>query len=180
VLLATKMYSEALAQYRQAVAIDEGLSAADPEDDWARKYLVYNYLRLGDAQLKTGDVSAAQSTYERCLLIAKRRVDSDTTNAGALADLADSYARLGALNLSQGVNLQLAAGKRRSRLRSARTWYQQSLNVWLDMRNRGVLRGVQSHAPDQVAAELAKCESAMKMLGHPSQGVSEAFKSSVR
>jgi serine/threonine protein kinase len=180
VLLATKKYSEALTHYRQAVVIDEGLSAADPEDDWARKYLVYNYLRLGDAQLKTGDVSAAQSTYERCLLIAKRRVDSDTTNAGALADLADSYARLGVLNLSQGVNLQLANGKRRLRLSSARSWYQLSLNVWLDMRNRGVLRGVQSHAPDQVAAELAKCDSAMRTLTYPGKNVSEASKSSVR
>jgi hypothetical protein len=85
-------------------------------------------------------------------------VDSDTTNAGALADLADSYARLGALNFSQGINPQLAASKRIARLVSAWSWYRQSLNVWVDLKNRGILRGVQSRAPDQVAAELDKCD----------------------
>jgi tetratricopeptide (TPR) repeat protein len=173
VLLKTGRYGEALKQYRQAVAIDEGLSAADPQDDWARKYLVYNYLRLGDAQLKTKDAVAAQLTYEKCLALAKSRTASDATNVGALADLADSFARLGALNLSEGSKQELPIPQRKRRLNSARSWYQESLKVWLDMRKRGILSGVLSQSPDQVAAELAKCENALRVIKNPTAVASE-------
>jgi tetratricopeptide (TPR) repeat protein len=167
VLSRTKRHAEALKQYRLAVEIDEGLSAADPEDAWAHKYLVYNYLRLGDAQFHTGDPIAAGTTLERCLKIAKRRSDSDLTNVGALADLADTYSKLGEVNLSEGLNANLPPKTRTSRLLTARSWYQQSLHLWEGMRTRGVLRGVQSHAPEQVAAQLSRCEAAIRDMRNP-------------
>ena len=173
VLIKTGRYGEALKQYRQAVSIDEGLAAADPQDDWARKYLVYNYLRLGDAQLKSKDAAAAQLTYEKCLMLAESRVAADATNAGAQADLADSLARLGALNLSEGSNLDLPIKTRKSHLNSARAWYQKSLNLWLDMRKHGILSGVLSQSPDQVAAELAKCENALRTLRNTTAAASK-------
>ncbi|MBS1850282.1 MAG: protein kinase [Acidobacteria bacterium] len=167
VLFKTGRYGEALRQYHQAVAIDDALSAADAQDDWARKYLVYNYLRLGDAQLKVQDAAGAQSTYEKCLRVAKARVTADASNAGALADLAEAYARLGTLHLSEGMKAELPAPARRRRLRSARSWYQASLKLWREIRDRGILRGVQARVPDQVAADLAQCEAALKDIGAP-------------
>ena len=99
--------------------------------------------------------------------------EADATNAGALADLADSFARLGALNLSEGWNQDLPVQPRKRRLNSARSWYQESLKVWLDMRKRGILSGVLSQSPDQVAAELAKCETALSALKNPTAVASE-------
>jgi len=50
------------------------------------------------------------------------------------------------------------------RWREGRSWYQKSLNIYLEMRSRGTLRGADSGKPDEIGRQISDCDAALAKL----------------
>lgn len=48
--------------------------------------------------------------------------------------------------------------------RQAESWYQRSVNLWLDLRNRGVVSQADAKESDKVGQELQKSKTALSKL----------------
>lgn len=52
-----------------------------------------------------------------------------------------------------------APAEEREHWHAARRMYQQSLDIWEDLRNRGTLAGDAAARPEQVTREIVKCDA---------------------
>lgn len=152
----------AIQYYRQALAIDRRLNSSDPRDASARYYLVYDLYRLGDVQLETADIRGAIAAYRLAVSKAEMNSKLDPGNTVARSELARVYSKLAKAHFTAASNASLAGAGKRSNLAIAVDWYQKSLTIWLDLRDRGVLRETDSSEVDRVAEELSKCTTEMR------------------
>jgi serine/threonine protein kinase/tetratricopeptide (TPR) repeat protein len=162
VLFKTGNYKEALERYRQALEIDQHLANSDPRDAWAKINVVYDSYRVADALLKTGQTAAALSLYAKTTTQAEANSNADPGNTEVRAELARIYTKFAAAHVAA------SSGSKRS-LNTAHSYYQKGLNIWLDLRKQGALRGTDAQAPEQTAAELAKCEAALQVASKARQ-----------
>lgn len=94
--------NEAVASYRQALAILEQLTASDPgRRDW-QLALARAHERIGNGLSDQGASVDAQGQYRKALDIAGRVVRADPENADASALLAIAYQRVGNILSQQG------------------------------------------------------------------------------
>ena len=157
VLFKTGNYKGALDRYRRALEIDQHLVGSDPKDAWAKANVVYDSYRVADGLLKTGETTAALALYTKTAALAEANSNADPGNTEVRAELARVYTKLAAAHFAASSS---PGGK--GSLSTARSYYQKGLNIWLDLRKQGALRGSDAQAPDQTAAELAKCEAMLQ------------------
>lgn len=50
--------------------------------------------------------------------------------------------------------------------KAARAMYQRSLDVWQDLRHRGLLANDNAAKPNELASEIARCDTAIERIGH--------------
>ena len=156
VLFKTGNYKGALERYRLALSIDEHLVGIDPKDAWAKANVVYDSYRVADALLKTGEPVPALALYTKTAALAEANSNADPGNTEVRAELARVYTKLAA------AHFVVSSGRAKGSLNTARSYYQKGLNIWLELRTQGALRGTDAQAPEQTAAELAKCETALR------------------
>jgi hypothetical protein len=63
-----------------------------------------------------------------------------------------------------GSGQHCADGVQIERWQQARSWYQQSLNVWIDLRTQGKLRASDADQPARIADQLARSDVALAKL----------------
>jgi len=154
-------FAGAIQDYRHALTIDSRLAAADPKDASARYYLVYDLYRLGDAQLETSDIRGAIVTYRLAVSKAEMNSSFDPGNALARSELARVYSKLGKAHFTAASNASVAVTDKRKNLTTACGWYQKSMTIWVDLRDRGAVRGTDASEVDKVTEELSKCANEM-------------------
>jgi hypothetical protein len=76
-----------------------------------------------------------------------------SSNVVLLRDYAETLDRAGETCLLNGTNKVAVEAKQ---------LFQQSLGIWTEMRDRGTLSKADAHKPDEIAAEIAKCDAALK------------------
>ena len=152
--------SRALEHSRKSVGIFEELSAADPNNVNASRSLSISYENIGDVFLRTGDAAAAIDNYQKSLAIRERLSTAGTSNPQLRRDLAKAYSKLGAAYATLAATPSTPVSRQIERWRQAQSWYQRSLNLWLDLRNRGLLSGDDVQEPDRVSHELEKSKKA--------------------
>jgi tetratricopeptide (TPR) repeat protein len=153
-------FDGALKRYRQALAVDEALAAADRADARSRRYLVLTCLKLGKVLLAEGKLADAQTNCSRAVAIVEDISRTDPMNADVKANLAESYAESGTVN----ERIASAAKTRPWALqhwRDARSWYERSRNVWLELRSRNALSRLNESEPERMAGAISRCNSAL-------------------
>jgi non-specific serine/threonine protein kinase/serine/threonine-protein kinase len=85
----------ALESYRKALAIAARLTASDPSDAQARRFVGVVSEKMSDAQAATGDAAGAVESQRKSLSIFKAIADAAPANAEAQRSLAISYVKLG-------------------------------------------------------------------------------------
>ena len=94
--------SQALHEFREALAIDEGLAAADRSNLKYKRRLAADLSNLAEALEKGGDLSAAIASQRRSLSLAEALTAADPADADAQDVLATVAGRLGNLLVSAG------------------------------------------------------------------------------
>lgn len=153
-------FAGSLERYRMALALDEALAAADSADARSRDYLAYNSRRAGKALLELGKFAEARKSYARSLAITEDLSRIDPMNAKIRAELAESYASFGGL----GERIASVAANRPSARRSwreARSWYERSRSVWLELQKQNALIGLYKGKPQELAQAISRCDSAL-------------------
>ncbi|HEY7443533.1 MAG TPA: serine/threonine-protein kinase [Vicinamibacterales bacterium] len=151
----------ALRSHSQALDIRQRSAAADPKNTEVQEDLAESYDRMGEVQQKAADAGGALESYLEALKI-RQTLAADLTNSEARASLASTFANLGRLYSSMASTE--SPGQQAAHWHEARSYFQQSLDVLVDLRARGALTPGQSGELDQITAELAKCDDALAQL----------------
>jgi non-specific serine/threonine protein kinase/serine/threonine-protein kinase len=152
----------AIQHYQRALVIDRRLAAADREDASARYHLVRHSYHLGDAFLKSSQTNKAIAVYREALSSAERNANSDPENILMRSELARVYARLAKAEFNSAMSQSVNGPDRQKSLAEARTFYEKSLSLWVELRNRNVLGSNDLGEREQVAKELSACNSEIK------------------
>jgi hypothetical protein len=156
--------SVAMQYYLKAKPIAEGLAAVDAHNIQALGDVAALYLSLSAWERQNG---GALSALEHCLRAVAIREELSAANpsnaltrrdlASAYFELADVYGRLAANTLAPAVQQQ-------QNWRTAKDWYEKSLEIFLDMKSKGTLSAADASKPDELANDIAKCDLALKSI----------------
>jgi hypothetical protein len=102
--------------------------------------------------------------YRKSVAIVEALSATDPTNAVARRDAAYCYSSFGDVHAMLASKAKASVGEQIERWRQARSWYQRSLSVTLDMRRRGILRSSDADEPDKLARRIAECDAALAKL----------------
>lgn len=150
----------ALQHYRRALDIYEKRIAEDPTNTMYSAFAAEIHNGIGNAMLKANDLPEAMKRYRRALAIFEKLSSEDPTQAMKRRELARSYSNLG--NVYAVLASKSPGNRQIENWREARSNYQKSLDILLDMRNRGTLLAFESGEPEKIAAEIARCDAALK------------------
>jgi eukaryotic-like serine/threonine-protein kinase len=157
--LKSRELTGALESYRKALAIRETLAAADPTNADVRRDLATSYARTGEAQAAMKSINEALESHRKALAIREALAAADPTNTDVRRDLALSFYQLGKTLMMIASEAKTPPPRPKESWNEARSWLQQSLTLYLDLRNRGVLSGADSDQPEKVIGEINKCEA---------------------
>ena len=164
ILVASGDASRALEHSRKSLEIFEALSAADRNNVNASRSLSISYENLGDVFLRTGDGAGALDSYEKSLAIRERLSTDDAPNVQLRRDLARAYSKLGGACAALASTGATPVSRQIERWHQAQSWYQKSLNIWLDLRSRGLLSGNDGQQADSAIQDLEKTKMALSQL----------------
>jgi non-specific serine/threonine protein kinase/serine/threonine-protein kinase len=155
---------EALQAQRQALAIFQNVSAADPTDELTKRFLGFSYGDVGRLLIKSHDVTGGLENLQKSLAIFKSLPSADQNNDFALSGMAGTCTGMGMAHAALAMTKGATVGQQLTHWREARSWYQKSLDIWLEMRSRGALARVDADKPQDMAGEIAQCDAAIAKL----------------
>jgi non-specific serine/threonine protein kinase/serine/threonine-protein kinase len=156
-------YRQAISNYREAFAGYQKLSAADPRDALAMRYLGLCELGMGNSLSSLGNVDQGiqhgRQAVEILAALASAGRGSTSVSVLALAHsqsaLANDFKRLAARPAAP-------ASEAIANWRTARYWFQQSLNQLQTLQQRNLLAPYDLSEPDRVAHEVANCDDNLR------------------
>jgi tetratricopeptide (TPR) repeat protein/predicted Ser/Thr protein kinase len=154
-------YTQALSYHHRALEMWEKILADVPKDVYVRARLIRAQANIGQLHAKLGERSAAleQCATARSLLSEKA---DHPANAALLVLNGEAYIYLGEAYSALASFPKIAPDEGREHWRTAREMYQQSLDIWNDLRARGILAGDDAARPDEVTGSIAKCDAQLK------------------
>lgn len=166
---------------RKSQAIREATSAADPTNARNRRDLALAYFEYANLLARSGRTAEALESYGKVVAIREVMSATDPTNIRDRRDLAVSYSKLGELHSAIASDSKSTATKQIASWREARSWYQRSLDIVFDVREKGLLpaSGIQLGAMmspsslkvENISNEIARCDGALARLqGSKSSG----------
>lgn len=148
----------------KALDIFKSQASQDPTDQGAREDLAICYGKLGNVMMGIGNISSAVANYRNEVDILENLVVANPMNATTRRRLALAYADVGALSAKGASEASTPASKRIEYWNEARTWYQRSMDIFIDIRKRGILTGTENIKINQMAEEIAKCDRELAKL----------------
>jgi tetratricopeptide (TPR) repeat protein len=155
-------YSDALASYRMAIALRE--SNAEPAEDLYARYTWFvTRASMGEMHARLGEIPAAleESAW---VMRALEAIPADPSSGTRSSLRGQVYMRVAAIHAVLGDARKLDAAERRAHWQAARNLNAQSLAVWQDMQARGILTAEDATKTQEVAAEIARCDAALREL----------------
>jgi len=152
----------AIEYYRKAVAARLTLSEKSPNSGANRSALAECYTNLAKA-LGSSDYEDALKQYDDAIELLERLTVADASNAQhriALADALTSEARLYVHLAGQDVEPSM----RVRNLTKARSLFQRSQELWVELGKSGKLPQARGEAIREVGGELARCDDSLVQL----------------
>ena len=151
-------YPQALSYHRKARDMCERILASAP-DDWSVRYrLVIALASIAKMEAKLGERKESLEQCAKAIEVLQTTAD-DPTNAALRTVRAEAYMYLAAAYAALAASEKIP-NEGNEHWRIAREKYQRSLDIYLDMRKRGIATG--EDAGDQVTLEIAKCDAALQ------------------
>jgi tetratricopeptide (TPR) repeat protein len=157
--------AQALPHLQAALAGYRKMTLADPHDVLAMRYLGKCYMSVGkalaaDNKPSQGIQSAREGVRILEALVAADRGDTafkPSDLAYARSALAEAYSRL-----AQEHGRSVAASI--ESWREARSWYETSLETWLQLKEKAPLAQFDAAQPDYISGEISRCNAALSKL----------------
>jgi tetratricopeptide (TPR) repeat protein len=143
--------TDALAQYRQMLALDERMLRAQPDYAGTKADLAFDHAKLGTVLATRGELDAALVHHRQSAKLREELVKADPQNAETKRDLAGSYAFIGEVDMRLGAK---SAAVRRE----ACTAYQRSRELWQALHAQQAPSKDEAEALQQIVAALEKCK----------------------
>ena len=150
----------AMDNYKKAIAVFQELAQTDPDNAETQYHLGLTYRNIGEALARIGDLKGTIENYRLALPVFEMLAARSPANAKTQTDLGLTYYDLG-MAQSKLAPAAFASSDSVEDWRQARSWYQQSLDVWRDLKNHGTLRSVDASKPEELTQEIARCDSAL-------------------
>jgi eukaryotic-like serine/threonine-protein kinase len=160
-----KSPAQALMHYRTAQAEYQKLTAADPHNVLAQRYLGKCYMSIGKTLAAEGKTTEGIRNGRKAVHILEVLAATDHGDrnykpsdlAYARAALAEDYSREAESNGA-------TSNSRIANWREARSWYEQSLNTWLQLKQRVPLARSDEAQLGKINSEITRCDAALAKL----------------
>jgi non-specific serine/threonine protein kinase/serine/threonine-protein kinase len=152
--------NEATDYYRKAVAARLTYSQKSPKNSMNRGALAECYTNLAKA-LAPSDREDALKQYSMAIELLEPLTTTDRSNAQDRITLADT------LSNAAELYVRMASTEPSARLQywmKAKSFYQRSQELWLELEKAGKLPPARSHAVQEVNDELARCNDSLAKL----------------
>ncbi|HMJ05922.1 MAG TPA: protein kinase [Chthoniobacterales bacterium] len=155
--------TEAFAWQQKALAISGKLAREDPARVEAERDVARINYSTGALWLARGELERAASCFDRAISISEKSLRNDLDNARVRSALAEAEA--GRADCFRAlVNTANPPNTRARNLDRARARYQRSLELWREVKARGMLTTAAGQKAKAVADALAECEAARAAL----------------
>jgi tetratricopeptide (TPR) repeat protein len=151
-------YAQAISYHRKALAIWEKATLDEPQNMSVAYRRIVACARIGHDQAKLGNRAASLEDCSKALSLLKE-IRDHATSAEERTSRAEAYSEIGSTYAALAESKEILPGEGREYWRSARENYQQSLDIYLDLRHRGI--STSEDAGDKVTAKIARCDSAL-------------------
>ncbi len=145
--VAMRLYDLAFARYEQLRAIAPG--SVGPG-------LRHAYQLMGELALKMANPAKAMEAARKQLEITNGLLKKDAANAGARRFKGTALTQMG--NIHQFLAKQ---NHSTTEWKDARAWYQQALDIWLDLQQKGTLVPLYANRPEEARKLIAACDEAL-------------------
>ncbi|HKP86647.1 MAG TPA: protein kinase [Blastocatellia bacterium] len=157
-------FAGALKHARSAVDIFEKIIDEDRANAHGRGELAISYSDLGISLAKTGGGAHALDYSRKARVIAEELSDANPANAELKALKARIYSELGSVHAALASNEKSSVSKQVESWREARGWHQRGFEIMKELKDRGEWASHDYGNPDEVAAEIAKCDAEIAKL----------------
>lgn len=160
-------YKQSISNYREALAGYQKLSTSDPRDALAMRYLGLCEMGMGNSLFASGNaaqgIQHGRQAVQIFAALAAASRGSSSISVLALAHsqsaLANDFKRLAARPTS-------TESEAIANWRTARYWFQQSLNQLQTLKQRNLLARHDLSEPDRVGREVANCGAKLQRIAH--------------
>jgi tetratricopeptide (TPR) repeat protein len=140
---------------RRAISIDERAYARNPGYTAGRRNFANNYLVLGTVLSRTDATASALEAYRKAASL----FEVEPVRSEEPSRLAESYEGLGDAQAKLAGAASEAA--RAAQWQAARKSYEQSLAIWVTLRDQGKLAPDEVDLPKQIEQRIARCAAAL-------------------
>ena len=158
----------ALASFEEAHALFGGLLAKDSRNSLAKVNFAFSDLGIAKSLIQLGHPNSAGKPLREALKIFEDLSPDTTSNRYVRTGLAEAYAAMGEFSAALAISAKHASGENREHWREARSWYEKSLGMWVNKKNRGELDGGERDEEKLSLDNIARCDAALDP-NHPVQ-----------
>ncbi len=158
----------ALAAFTASDVEFEALLRDDPQDLAAPQQLATNASKRGELHLAAGRWADAGADFARSARLVESLAARQPDRPEVLRLLGVARYKLAELERTRARRPEQDAAEQIAAWTAAREWLSRAREVFVDMQARGVLGAADAGVPDELAGEIAECESALARLqGYP-------------
>jgi serine/threonine protein kinase len=152
-------YAQALSSYERALVMYEGVAAVDPQLLRVRYRVAFARAGIASAEAKLGKREVALTECSRAESLLKDLPADPNINweNGFRADVTMNLAEVHAVVGSRAT----VKSEQQQQWQTARTMYSKTLDIWQQMRERGILAADQANKAQEVRDEIAKCDAVL-------------------
>ena len=148
-------HGAATAAIRRAISIAEGVHARHPGYANEQRKLPTLYLTLGKVRSRMGTGADALEAYRKAASL----LEAEPVSGQDPSLLAEAYAGLGEAQATRAAAAPPAAWV--AEWNAARRWYEQSLTLWVALRDQGKLAPDLVDRPKEAEQGIARCRAAL-------------------
>ncbi|MBI3652462.1 MAG: protein kinase [Acidobacteria bacterium] len=154
---------DAMENYQIGLRMREALLQTDPTNMQAQRDVAISYGNYGYTLAQKGDEKGLE-LYRRSVEITEGLLTVNPDMANAMRDVAVTYSYFGEVYGLLAARKELPVAKRLAYYEQALAYNERSIKIWVEMRDRGILKSRDRNTADKITASLAAYHSEMEKL----------------
>jgi serine/threonine protein kinase len=153
---------KAAEHYRQGLHLDEICVRNDPSNVQMRRSLIVNSQNVGYTLAQQGDIANAQQYCAKALTELEVLLKTNATAPGLLNMAKEIYGYDGEVNVIFAERRGVTTAESQRYWQAALKSYQRSLDLLLQLKEKGLIRRIDTQQEESLQREIAKCRSKFK------------------